>query len=549
MRARTAPLLPFLFMTFAALAGGTACREGAGSRGSARTAAVPVVEAIKARFGGPPPEYAAADPKAWEQAKKVYEAAGWQPIWTEEGALGEEAAKLEAAIARAPEDGLDPAHYDVQAVKALDLKSKGFLKKGSPPDRVAEAEARLSFVFLSLARDLQSGRVEPGKVDKHWFGKTRDADFVKTLPATVESGKIEEALSGLVPRHPQYVALKQALARYREIAARGGWPALPEKLALKPGATGPGVAALAARLAAGGDLAAAPAQGAVFDDSLRAALKRFEQRHGLPADGILDPDARAALNVPVAQRIRQIELNLERWRWMPETLGEQHILVNIPTFHLTAFEGDRAALAMRVVTGKKESPTPIFSDEMTTVVFSPYWNVPAEIAKEETIPALMRDPDYLAENDLEAVSGPDGSVRYRQRPGPGNALGQVKFIFPNNFDVYLHDTPADSLFGRVDRDYSHGCVRVEKPFELAQWVLRHQSDWTPERIRSAMSAGEERHVALKKPVPVYLVYATAWADADGTLRFAEDVYGHDARQERLLPPSPRPAAPNRVASN
>jgi murein L,D-transpeptidase YcbB/YkuD len=558
MSVRTASAHPFLFMTFAAL-GLVGCGGASGERGDARAAKpTPVVEAIKARFAGPAPDYAASDPRAWEQAKNVYAAGGWQAIWTEDGALGEEAEALEAAVARAPEDGLDPAHYDVAAVKALGLRSSGFLQKGSPPERVAEAEARLSFVFLSLARDLQSGRIEPGKVDRHWFGKTREADFVKTLPGAVESGTIGEALSGLVPRHPQYVALKKALARYRAIAAGGGWPAVPARGTPKPGASGPEVAALVTRLAATGDLAAGHAP--IFDGAVGEAVKRFQRRHGLDPHGRLDAETLAALNVPVARRIRQIELNLERWRWMPETLGDQHLLVNIPTYHLTAFEGDRPALAMRVVAGKKESPTPIFSDEMQTVVFSPYWNVPPDIAREETIPALMRDPGYLYANNLEvvrdgrvvdpySVDWSDRAVRIRQRPGPKNSLGHVKFVFPNNFDVYLHDTPADSLFGRVERDYSHGCVRVEKPFELARWVLRHQPEWTPERIQAAMDSGEERHVALETPVPVYLVYATTWVDPDGALRFAEDVYGHDATQDRLLPPSPPPAAPQRVASN
>ena len=507
-----------------------------------------VTAALRARLTGPPPDYAAADPKAWKQAQAVYASAGYAPIWIEDGRLRPEAAKLEEAIRRAPEDGLDPAHYDLQPVKALDLKSRGVLGRGGPPpDQVAEAEARLSFVFLALARDLQLGRVEPGQVDKHWFGTARDADLGKVFPAAMQSGGIDKTLSGLTPQHPEYLALKKALAQYRGIAAAGGWPTLPAGVSMKKGDTKPVVATLRARLAATGDL---PAGGApVFDESVRDAIKRFEARHGIAPDGVLDTETLKALNVPVAERIRQIELNLERWRWLPEKLGEHYILVNIPTFHLTAFDQGKPALEMRVVTGKKESPTPIFSDEMTTVVFSPYWNVPAEIAKEETIPAMMRDPGYLAENNLEMVRTGSG-VRFRQRPGPKNALGHVKFLFPNNFDVYLHDTPADSLFGRVDRDYSHGCVRVEKPFELAQWVLRHQPEWTPERIQGAMHSGDEKHVKLKKTIPVYIVYETVWVGLDGTVQFSDDVYGHDAAQRRLLPSSPRPApAANRVASN
>jgi len=292
----------------------------------------------------------------------------------------------------------------------------------------------------------------------------------------------------------------------------------------------------------------------VFDAATREALKRFERRHGLAADGRLDREVRAALNVPVEDRIRQIELNLERWRWLPDTLGDRYVLVNIPTYHLTAVDHGQIGLQMRVVTGKQDSPTPIFSDEMTTVVFSPYWNVPPDIARNETMPAVMRDPGYLGRNNLEVVRGGrvldpwsvdwsrPGDVQFRQRPGAHNALGGVKFMFPNQFDVYLHDTPADALFARVERDYSHGCVRLEQPFEMARWVLQDRSEWTPEKIQAAMSSGREQHIALKHHIPVYIVYETVWVDDDGTEEFRKDVYGHDARQERVLPASPIPAS-------
>jgi murein L,D-transpeptidase YcbB/YkuD len=234
--------------------------------------------------------------------------------------------------------------------------------------------------------------------------------------------------------------------------------------------------------------------------------------------------------------------------------------VNVPTFTLTAVDGGQPALMMRVVAGEKENPTPIFSDQMTTVVFSPYWNIPETIARKETIPAVLRDSDYLRQNDLELVRGSQvvhpGSVdwtdddpdfRIRQRPGAKNSLGQVKFMFPNQFDVYLHDTPADSLFNEAQRGFSHGCVRVERPRALAQWVLAGQEEWTAERIDAAMRSGEERHVALERKVPVYIVYQTAWVDGDGAVHFAADLYGHDARQLGLIAPAaPRPPAP-RVA--
>jgi murein L,D-transpeptidase YcbB/YkuD len=299
-------------------------------------------------------------------------------------------------------------------------------------------------------------------------------------------------------------------------------------------------------------VAPAPAAGPVFDKQTQDALKRFERRHGMVVDGRLDREVLAALNVPVEARIRQIELNLERWRWLAETLGDRYVLVNIPTFHLTAVDHGQVELQMRVVTGKHDSPTPIFSDEMTTVVFSPYWNVPPEIARNETIPAVMRDPGYLGRNNLEVVRGSrvldpwsvdwsrPGHVSFRQRPGAHNALGGVKFVFPNQFDVYLHDTPAEALFARVERDYSHGCVRIEKPFEMAQWVLKDRPEWTPERIKAAMDSGREQQIALKQHIPVYIVYETVWVDDDGTVEFRDDVYGHDAKQEQILPATPVP---------
>jgi murein L,D-transpeptidase YcbB/YkuD len=373
---------------------------------------------------------------------------------------------------------------------------------------------------------------------------------------------VQSALQDLTPRHEQYGLLKRLLQQYRDVAAKGGWPTnVPARLSLTPGTRGPGVAALRQRLAATGDLPAGSAAASdVADKALVEGLKRFERRHEMPADGVMDAKAAAALNVPVEQRIQQIELNLERWRWLPESFGDRYIVVNVPTFTLVGVEGGRTVLVMRVVAGEKENPTPIFSDTMTTIVFSPYWNIPNTIARKETIPAVLRDPGYLQRNNLEIVRNSrvvdpssvdwdddDPDFRIRQRPGGRNSLGRVKFVFPNHFDVYLHDTPADSLFERVQRDFSHGCVRVEKPRELAQWLLGDQPEWTPFRIDAAMNSGVERHVALKRPVPVYILYQTVWVDGDGAAHFPEDIYGHDARQLSLLSPVPAASPAVRVA--
>jgi L,D-transpeptidase YcbB len=537
---------------------------------------------LRARLGAPQPAGAAADRRTadvWKAVRRLYETTGYEAVWLDDGRPRREIAALQEAVRHAADDGLNPADYDLRPAQTLLAADPGGLlrrKKGPDLEPLMDADVRLSFTMLELASDLERGRIPPGQVDEHWFGTQRDEDLVQVAKSALDSGRIGEALDGLKSRHPQYAALKTVLARYREVAAHGGWAALPAGLSLKPDRPHPAVAALRAHLAATGDLPAsaavapvpapapppAPEKAAsaakagaplpVFDAETREGLKRFERRHGLAPDGRLDREVLAALNVPVEERIRQIELNLERWRWLPQTLGDRYVLVNIPTYHLTAVDGGQPGLQMRVVTGKQDSPTPIFSDEMTTVVFSPYWNVPPDIARDETIPAVMRDPGYLGRNDLEVVragrvldpwsvdwSRP-GQVQFRQRPGERNALGGVKFMFPNQFDVYLHDTPADALFARVERDYSHGCVRVEKPFELAQWVLQDQPEWTPEKIKAAMESGRERHVALKRKIPVYIVYDTVWVDDDGTVEFREDVYGHDERQERILPASPAP---------
>jgi murein L,D-transpeptidase YcbB/YkuD len=419
------------------------------------------------------PDFARDDGRGeqiWKDVRRFYRSHAYAPAWIAGRRPGAEASDLIDAVHRAPEEGLDPQDYDLNALAQLRTeKSRNPFKRDAlVPEQVAEADLRLTYMFMRYATHLLQGRVEPSDVDAHWFGQQRQMDLVGLLDRALDSGEVGEALKSVLPRHAQYAALKQQLAHYREASN--------------------------------------------------------------------------------ADRVSQIELNLERWRWLPEELGERYIIVNIPTFQLEAMEQGKVSLAMRVVAGNAdETPTPIFSDEMTEVVFSPYWNVPTSILRKETIPAVLQDPSYLYRNNLEVVragqvvspdsvdwSDPDLRIQVRQRPGAKNSLGLVKFLFPNKFDVYLHDTPADSLFARAERDFSHGCVRVEKPVELAQWVLRDQPEWTPERIAAAMHAGQERHVALKRRIPVYLVYATAWVDEKGQLNFTDDLYGHDTRQRALL---------------
>jgi murein L,D-transpeptidase YcbB/YkuD len=487
----------------------------------------------------------------WSAVQSFYRARDYRLAWVTGGEVSAEAAMLIRLVEQAESEGLDGPH-DRREPAGPHAVTAAF--NGAPEsDADAVQDVQLTYVFLRYASGL-SGRFDPKAAGPFWLTRARPRDLAAWLDQSLRSGDVVAAFAALSPAHPAYGALKACLARYRGIARQGGWAALPPRLALRRGSRSPQVAALRTRLAVEGDLPAGASRPAdTYDSSLVDGVKRFEQRHGLAADGILDAATVAALNVTVEERIGQIELNLERWRWLPADLGRRYLMVNVPSFRLTAYEEGHPPLAMKVVTGKPESPTPVFGGDMTTVVFSPFWNVPPTIAEDEIIPAVLRDPGYLTRHNLELVRGTQvvgpaalrrGDVQIRQRPGTSNSLGLVKFVFPNPFGVYLHGTPAGALFARPLRAFSHGCVRVEKPYELARWVLSGLPRWTPSAIQAAMRSGREGQLALPQPIPVYITYQTVQASPDGTAFFWPDVYGHDAAQMPLMPaPSSVPLVP------
>jgi murein L,D-transpeptidase YcbB/YkuD len=370
----------------------------------------------------------------------------------------------------------------------------------------------------------------------------------------------EESPEYLLLRHPGYVRLRDTLAFYRSIQERGGWPGVPVGPMMSRGATGERITALKHRLIVSGDLPISQrGDGAIFDEALEEAVRRFQRRHGLDVDGVVGPATLEALNVSVNERIRQIKKNMERWRWVPHDLGIRIIAVNIAGFWLQALEKNRPILEMRVVAGKRYTRTPVFRARMTHAVFRPYWNVPSSIARKEMLPLIKRDPGYLEKNRLRVFRGWDpenGEIdpknidwsqlaphhfpyRLRQDPGPMNALGRVKFVFPNRFNVYLHDTPERELFARTVRGFSHGCIRVEKPVELAQFVLRDDPRWTRERILLAMEEGSANQIVrLHEPITVHIEYWTAWVDEDGTAQFRKDIYEWDELLEEELEEEP-----------
>lgn len=486
--------------------------------------------------------------RAWEEMRRFYRQRQFQPAWsTVEGPLPHAGALVEAIPAVAAAEGLDPRRYPADSLAALvkQVEEQKALDSPEARRRLADLDVELTFLYLTLAAHTAVGRVQPETLRIPWEDQSRNIDLDARLAKALQAGEEEVAssLRSLAPPNSRYARLRDALTRYREIAGRGGWPAIPE--GLEKGARGAGVAALRNRLMAEGDLPRpqvqegqqAPPVSDVFDDALAQGLARFQQRHGLEPDGKLGEGTLAELNVPVEQRIRQIEINLERWRWMPSSLGDSYVWVNVPEFRMELIEGGKKTVDMAVVVGKQQSQTPVFSDVMEYIELNPEWNIPKSIAEEEILPKVASDPGYLARNNMEYV-GEGANARIRQRPGPDNPLGQVKFMFPNEHDVYLHDTPADHLFSREERDFSHGCIRLERPVQFAEHLFRGHSEWSGGRIRQTIVSGEQKSIKLPKKLPVHILYFTAWVEDNGTVQFRKDVYGHDQRLGRALAEEP-----------
>jgi L,D-transpeptidase YcbB len=331
------------------------------------------------------------------------------------------------------------------------------------------------------------------------------------------------------PIYRQYALLKAQLKKYRDIEKAGGWLTIKaDKKSYKKGDSSLAIISIKKRLWLTGDLAANN-DDPLFDDALEIAVKNFQLRYGLTATGTVDARLITEMNTPIKNRIRQLIVNMERCRWLPLALNKDYLVVNIPEYRLHVFEKDSLAWSMNVVVGTSMNKTAIFSGMMNTVVFSPYWNVPPGIMKNETLPAIKRDKNYLQRNHMEW----NGNA-VRQIPGPWNALGKVKFLFPNSHNIYLHDTPAKTGFEKDRRAFSHGCIRVAEPQKLANYILRKQAEWQPARIATAMNAGKEQYVKINEPLPVLITYLTAWVDAKGLLQFRPDVYNRDERLAKIM---------------
>ena len=496
----------------------------------------------------------------WQRVRAFFEAREYRPAWTSGTGLSPAFHDAVTLIEEADRDALAPDDYDLDWLQAERDRLSGLLSRGSleTDEAIVDAELRTTAAVLRWARHLSAGRFDPRRAEI-WIPAPQEPSPEDIVTQAVADGRVDELPSILRPPHGEYAALLKLRERYVALAAGEPWPEVEGKGYVRPGEEDGSVRALRARLAAEGDLDSRHVtDDALLDGPVAAALRAFQERHGLPAEAVLGPATRAALNTSAAMRLRQIDVNIERWRFAPRDLGRRHVRVNIPAYHLALVEDGRVELGMRAVIGSKDTPTPVLSDEMRHIVFSPYWNIPESIVADEVLPRLLNDPDYLRRNDIELVRVEDGtaevvdasevdwlgfdpSLRLRQRPGRTNALGKLKFILSNHLNIYLHDTPADGLFSRVSRALSHGCVRVERPVTLAQRLL-HGQGWGEQRIAEAMEQGDEHWVRLEEPLPVHLMYITAWTGEDGRAQFRTDVYGHDAIQARALERArPRPA--------
>ncbi len=484
--------------------------------------------------------------------QRFYRARAQRPLWVLDHEAGPRAAKLSDLLVAADLDGLDPADYRAGQIR-------GLLGARTPQD-LARLEVLLSLGLVRYAADLGQGRITPHISDPALFVFREEVKKENVLAAAAEAVDLDGFIDDYRPQTVRYDRQKVALAEYRALALQGGWRPIPGGDTLKPGMTDPRVGLLRQRLRLVGDLkpqndlAENGGDANFYDAQMETAVKWMQYRHGLAQDGAVGRKTLDEINVPIEARIEQMILNLERRRWMPDDLGQRYIFVNLADFLLKLVDEPKTLLDMPVVVGKPYHHTPVFSHVMTYVEINPFWNVPPSIARDELLPKIKQDTSYLAQNnyvlfsdwssgatvvdphsiDWSQVSKASFPYKVRQDAGDGNALGRVKFMFPNRFNIYLHDTPAKALFSRAERAFSHGCIRVQDPPRLAELVLATTAGWDRARIDVAIASGERTIVPLSEPLPVHISYLTAWVNKDGSVHFRNDVYGRDAALSRAL---------------
>jgi murein L,D-transpeptidase YcbB/YkuD len=454
---------------------------------------------------------------------KFYTSRNYAFAWyTENGGLTEQASHLYMRLENLPEEGLNIVlPYKRTLDSLINVSNTQSLEQKS------ETELMLTSLYFFFAQKVWGGLEESDTQQVDWLMPRKKLSYSALLDSVLKTGNTSNVKE---PVYRQYNLLKEYLKKYKALPVDNSAISLPGNKPIRPGDTDPAISLLRKKLFYLGDLTNAnDTASTTYDSTLLIAVKRFQRRHGMSQDGIAGGAMMRELNIPVQQRIEKIMVNMERNRWLPTDVRGRYLAVNIPEFVLHAYNDDSLLWNMNVVVGKDVNKTVIFAGTISQIVLSPYWNVPASILKKEILPGIQRNPNYLETHHMEKLGN-----GVRQKPGPWNSLGAVKFLFPNSHSIYLHDTPSKGLFQENKRAFSHGCIRVAEPKNLAMYLLREDPTWTEERITTAMNSGKEQYVAVKNPMPVYITYFTAWVDRQGDLNFREDIYKRDTQLANLL---------------
>jgi murein L,D-transpeptidase YcbB/YkuD len=498
--------------------------------------------------GQPWYQSAAGEQEQW--TCNVYQERQFSPLWVSEEGAGPRARMALAGLEAAGNHGLDPEEYS-----SIEIAS---MMAARDVQNLARLDVTLTKAVLRYIHDISHGRSEAHQAFPELFAEAGQQPFDSCVMITHVATRpdLTQYLKSLGPKHRYYKLLQKSLAHYRTLAAAGGWPDIPPGTTLHPGKESVRVPLIRELLFILGDLEHQAEKGLVYDPETEAAAKRFQYRHGLEVDGIIGPNTLAAMNINVKDRIEQIKLNLERWRWKDHDLGQRYVLVNIAGFALKAVTEDLVRLEMPVIVGKLHHETPVFSDRIRYIEFNPFWNITPSIARNEMLVDLRENPTYLAEHHIRIFSNWQSDAveldpatfdwhlvtrsemsrfKLRQDPGEWNALGTMKFVFPNRYSVYLHDTPHHELFKKAGRAFSHGCIRVSNPTGLAGFLLGgSEKGWGQEKIEDIVASGKRTVITLPERVPVHITYLTGWHDRAETLHFSPDIYKRDVRLAKAL---------------
>jgi murein L,D-transpeptidase YcbB/YkuD len=480
----------------------------------------------------------------------IYKATGMKPLWVGENGPGEKAVIIRQFLENAETEGLRPDDYNVEGIR--------FLWQSDEPDHLAQLETQLTLNLLKYAHDVSHGGIMPFKTDPVLYPEAGDTHLKPVL--LVEKARAATDLAGylasLPPSHEYYRKLRDALQFYRNIAKSGGWKKVANGKTIRPGDQDERIRQVRQRLAKTGELSPPEGDETLYDNELIQAVTKFQEQFGLVADGIIGRETLTALNMSSEEIIDKIILNMTRWRWQEKELGRRYIIVNIANYDLKAFEDGREVLKMEVIVGKLQHQTPVFTSHVQYVDFNPFWNVPPSIAEKEELPELRKDAFYLVNRKVRLFSSwqddgieldsttvdwqsvtDDEMKRYklRQDPGPWNALGSVKLVFPNEYSVFIHGTPAQELFEHNKRNFSHGCIRVSQPLDLARFALSlEKPGWSMEKIQEIVDQGARKVVSISSPLTIHITYQTVWIDNLGTIHFNSDVYGRDKILAEIL---------------